>query len=74
MQVDFFRLDESSLWYEVLVNPEACCMKWANEVDYAMPILTPQYLTEIHSGISNGMPTNIDSPGPGRIGGFYFHA
>ena len=43
-----FRLNESSLWYELLIQPEACCMKWANDVDYVMPILTPTFLQHIH--------------------------
>ncbi len=50
MRAEVFRLGESSLWYEVLTNPEACCMKWANEADYVMPVLTQDFLTEIHGG------------------------
>ena len=45
---EVFRLNESSLWYELLVHPEACCLKWANEADYVMPILTPNLLKEFH--------------------------
>lgn len=50
--IELFRLNENTLWYEVLVNPEACCMKWASEADYIMPILTPKFLREIHGQIS----------------------
>ena len=49
-RVEIFRLNESTLWYEVLVNPEACCMKWANEADFIMPILTPKFLREVQGG------------------------
>jgi len=49
--IELIRLNESTLWYEVLVNPEACCMKWASEADYIMPILTPKFLQEIHGKI-----------------------
>ena len=45
-------MNEATLWYEVLSNPEACCMKWVSEADYIMPVLTPKYLQEIH-GINN---------------------
>jgi len=48
-EADLFRLDEHTLWYEVLANPEACCAKWIQEADYVMPIITPNLLTEIHS-------------------------
>jgi len=51
-RVELFRLNEATLWYEVLVNPEACCMKWASEADYIMPILTPKFLHEIHGQYS----------------------
>jgi len=50
--LELFRLNEATLWYEVLVNPEACCMKWTAEADYIMPILTPKFLTEIHGKIA----------------------
>jgi len=50
-ELELFRLNEATLWYEVLVNPEACCMKWSSEADYIMPILTPKFLTEIHGNI-----------------------
>lgn len=45
---DVFRLNEVSLWYEVLSDPQACCLKWAAEADYIMPVLTPMFLQEIH--------------------------
>ena len=50
-QLEVFRLNEATLWYEVLTNPEACCMKWVEEVDYIMPILSPKFLCEIHGKI-----------------------
>ena len=43
-------MNEPTLWYELLVNPEACCMKWANEADFVMPVLTPKFMHEIHHG------------------------
>lgn len=57
MRAEVFRLNETSLWYEMLVNPEACCMKWANEADYIMPVLTPNFLREIHN---NGRGSDDD--------------
>ncbi len=45
-----FRLNETTLWLEVLVHMEACCLKWAYEADYVMPILTPQFLREVRQG------------------------
>jgi len=60
---DVFRLNEVSLWYEVLTNPEACCMKWSTEADYIMPVLTPMFLQEIHCNFGDNdddgfMPTS----------------
>jgi len=49
VKMDLFRLDETTLWYEVLANPEAACSKWIQEVDFVMPILTPNFLREIHA-------------------------
>lgn len=46
--LDMLRLNEVSLWYEVLTNPEACCLKWSYEADYIVPVLTPKFLHEIH--------------------------
>jgi len=46
--LDMLRLNEVSLWYEVLINPEACCLKWIYEADYIIPVLTPKFLHEIH--------------------------
>jgi len=51
---DVFRLNEVSLWYEVLSDPQACCLKWAAEADYIMPVLTPRFLQEIHCNTSDG--------------------
>lgn len=54
VMADMFRLNEVSLWYEVLTNPEACCLKWCYEVDYIIPVLTPKFLHEIHGeGLEN---------------------
>ena len=50
-RLEVFRLNEATLWYEILTNPEACCMKWTTEADYIMPILTPKFLQEIHGKI-----------------------
>ena len=50
-RLEVFRLNEATLWYEILTNPEACCMKWTTEADYIMPILTPKFLQEIHRKI-----------------------
>ena len=44
VRVDFFRLNELELWHALLINPEGCLMKWLDEMDFVMPILTPQYL------------------------------
>ncbi|TRY73720.1 hypothetical protein TCAL_05846 [Tigriopus californicus] len=50
VRAEVFQLNEVSMWFEVMQNPEACCLKWANEADYVVPILTPNYLREIHNG------------------------
>ena len=44
VKVDFFRLNEMELWNQLLLNPEACLVKWLDEMDYVMPILTPQFV------------------------------
>jgi len=49
IRVDFFRLNEVELWNALLVNPEACLMKWIDEMDYVIPILTPEYLQDLHN-------------------------
>lgn len=49
IRVDFFRLNEVELWNALLVNPEACLMKWIDEMDYVMPILTPDFLQDLHN-------------------------
>lgn len=49
IRVDFFRLNEVELWNALLVNPEACLMKWIDEMEYVMPILTPEYLQDLHN-------------------------
>jgi len=52
--LDILRLNEVTLWYEVLINPEACCLKWSYEADYIVPVLTPKFLHEIHGeGLDN---------------------
>jgi hypothetical protein len=49
LQVDFFRLNELELWHALLLNPEGCLMKWLDEMDFVMPLLTPQYLQDLHN-------------------------
>jgi len=49
IHVDFFRLNEVELWNALLLNPEACLMKWIDEMDFVMPILTPEFLQDLHS-------------------------
>ena len=49
VQVDFFRLNELELWNSLLLNPEACILKWLDEMDFVMPILSPQFLQDLHS-------------------------
>jgi len=49
IRIDFFRLNEVELWNALLLNPEACLMKWIDEMDYVMPILTPDYLMDLHN-------------------------
>jgi len=57
IRVDFFRLNELELWHALLINPEGCLMKWLDEMDFVMPILTPQYLQDLHdSSIPAGPP------------------
>ena len=51
---EVFQLNESSLWYEMLVSPEACCMKWASEADYVIPILSPNVVREFHGAAGSG--------------------
>ena len=51
---EVFQLNESSLWYEMLVSPEACCMKWASEADYVVPILSPNVVREFHGAATAG--------------------
>ena len=51
---EVFQLNESSLWYEMLVSPEACCMKWASEADYVIPILSPNVVREFHGAAMAG--------------------
>merc|ERR1719233_2750602 len=59
--VDFFRLNELELWHALLINPEGCLMKWLDEMDYVMPILTPQYLQDLHdSSIPAGPPAPVE--------------
>lgn len=58
-QLEVFRLNEATLWYEVLTNPEACCMKWTSEADYIMPILTPKFLHEIHGKVDSNSDTGL---------------
>ncbi len=45
---DVFRLNETFMWFEMLSNPEASCVKWASEADFVIPVLTPKFLKQIH--------------------------
>ena len=47
--MDFFRLNELELWNSLLLNPEASILKWLEEMDFVMPILSPQFLQDLHS-------------------------
>jgi len=57
--VDFFRLNEVDLWNALLLNPEACLMKWIDEMDFVMPILTPEFLQDLHNPF---VPTGPPAP------------
>jgi len=56
IKVDIFRLNEFDLWNAVLQNPEACILKWLDEIDFVMPILTPQLLRDLHENEVDGPP------------------
>ena len=57
LRVDLFRLNEVDLWNSLLVNPEACLMKWVEEFDFVMPLLSPQLLQDLHnSSLPAGPP------------------
>lgn len=57
IRVDFFRLNELELWQALILNPEGCLMKWLDEMDFVMPLLTPEYLQDLHdSNIPVGPP------------------
>lgn len=52
IKVDIFRLNEIDIWNAILLNPEACLLKWLDEMDFVMPILTPRFLQELHNNSS----------------------
>jgi len=55
--VDFFRLNEIDLWNALIINPEACLLKWVEEMDLVMPLLTPEYLQDLHNpSVPSGPP------------------
>lgn len=57
IKVDFFRLNELELWEALILNPEGCLMKWLDEMDFVMPLLTPDYLRDLHDpSIPTGPP------------------
>ena len=62
VQVDFFRLNELELWNSLLLNPEACLLKWLDEMDFVMPVLTPQFLQDLHSPSTGASPPAPTSP------------
>jgi len=49
IRVDIIRLNEVDVWNALLLNPEACLMKWIDEMDFVIPILTPEYLQTLHN-------------------------
>lgn len=57
IKVDMFRLNEVDLWNAILQNPEACILKWLDEMDFIMPILSPELFRDLHqAGESQGPP------------------
>jgi len=62
IMIDFFRLNEVELWNQLLLNPEACLVKWLDEMDYVMPILTPQFLQDLHNPALSAGPPAPTSP------------
>lgn len=62
VKVDFFRLNEMELWNQLLLNPEACLVKWLDEMDYVMPILTPQFVQDLHNPSLSAGPPAPTSP------------
>merc|ERR1719350_1136019 len=62
IKVDMFRLNEVELWNQLLLNPEACLVKWLDEMDYVMPILTPQFLQDLHNPALAAGPPAPTSP------------
>jgi len=57
VKVDLFRLNEHDLWNALLINPEACIQKWLDEMDFVIPILTPEFIQDLHrASIGSGAP------------------
>jgi len=48
--VDLIRLNEFDLWNALIQNPEGCIVKWLDEIDFVMPILSPQLMLDLHQG------------------------
>jgi len=69
IKVDFLRLNEVELWHSLLLNPEGCLMKWLEEVDIVMPILTPVYLQELHD---NSIPAGPPAPTSAMINKYIY--
>jgi hypothetical protein len=62
IQVDIFRLNEMDLWNAILQNPEACILKWLDEMDFIMPILSPELFKDLHQAGDTGGPPAPTSP------------
>ena len=67
VKVDFFRLNEVELWNQLLLNPEACLVKWLDEMDYVMPILTPQFVQVVTHNIEILKIINIYQGSPQSV-------
>eukprot|EP00088_Acartia_fossae_P013718 TRINITY_DN17256_c0_g1_i2.p1 TRINITY_DN17256_c0_g1~~TRINITY_DN17256_c0_g1_i2.p1 ORF type:complete len:475 (-),score=155.06 TRINITY_DN17256_c0_g1_i2:718-2142(-) len=50
IQVDIIRLNEFDIWNQLIQNPEGCIVKWLDEIDFVMPILSPQLMIDLHQG------------------------
>ena len=46
--MDLIRLNEFDLWNALIQNPEGCIVKWLDEIDFVMPILSPQLMLDLH--------------------------
>jgi len=69
LRVDLFRLNEVDLWNSLLVNPEACLMKWVEEFDFVMPLLSPQLLQDLHN---SSLPAGPPAPTSAMINKYLY--